>query len=273
MTLLLASVTGSVTTDPSIALLTSEGDAPHIVGVVLITVVAAPVVEELLFRGLFAESLRSRGPRVAILLSSLAFAVWHFRPAELRYYAVMGALLGTLYWKRGLLCSMSAHAAFNGTLTAVAIWLALAPGHLMTVNGLEVDAPRGWHHPTASRTQETAATPSADDVLRGPSGAEVLVMTLPMRGSVTAEQIVERETALAASVPPDIQVDVSSAHVTQLPMGEAATVDVTAGGERGRLVMVPHGTTLFMVVFESQGSVKAERDFDRMLSSASVVAG
>jgi membrane protease YdiL (CAAX protease family) len=268
--IVIAKATGSVTTDPGIALLTSEGDLAHIVATVLITVVAAPVVEEMLFRGLFAESLRQYGTRVAIIASSLAFAVWHFRPAELRYYAVMGALLGALYMKRGLVCSMSAHASFNGVLTAIAIWLAVAPGHPVVVGDLQVDAPSGWHRPAVSSSSGVA--PSDEPMLTGPSGAEVLVMTLPMRRPMTAEDIVARESALAASVPDGVNVDVASARVEHLPLGDAATVDVTARGESGQLVMLPRGGVIYMIVFESQGSAKAGRDFDRMLSSARVAS-
>ena len=50
---------------------------------------------------------------IAIVISGLAFSVWHLTPSALRYYALLGAALGFLYSRRGLICSMAAHFGFK----------------------------------------------------------------------------------------------------------------------------------------------------------------
>ena len=62
-------ITGHLSTDPSVTLIVSEGDIPHIAAGILLTMIAAPFVEEILFRGLFAESMRPKGTATAIWLS------------------------------------------------------------------------------------------------------------------------------------------------------------------------------------------------------------
>src|SRR6202012_999536 len=83
---LVSLVAGHLEPDPRIVLLMSDGDATHIVITLLIACLAAPLVEETLFRGLLLESLRARGASTALVLSALAFAIWHFMPGALIYY-------------------------------------------------------------------------------------------------------------------------------------------------------------------------------------------
>lgn len=256
-----------LSTDPTIALLVSEGDPAHILMTVLITCVAAPFVEELLFRGLLLQALREKsGTKLAMVVSACAFSAWHLRPQALRYYVFMGLILGLLYVKRGLLCSMSAHAAFNGTLTAAAVALALSPGTTVTAGALTVDVPGGWHQVTDSRLNRA---PDAT-VLTGPSGAAVVINPEhdgPSHG-FDAERLAEviRSGALDGRIP-GVQLDDATAHTLLLPAGPAVEVDVTSEGHRGEYVGVLAPDDIYDVVFISAGSVRAEHDFARMLTS------
>ena len=154
---------GHLDPDPRIVVLMSEGDAAHVIATVLITCAAAPLIEEVLFRGLLLESQRGRGTRVAIWISALAFAVWHLNPSALRYYALMGALLGLLYTQHGLTCSIAAHVGFNGVLTVAALSIVLSPGSPVSLDGLNAAAALGL----ARRVCRRAARRSDRHGLRG----------------------------------------------------------------------------------------------------------
>ena len=93
--------------------------ANGIVGVpllVLITVIGAPVVEELFFRGLLLRSLcKRRLPMAAsIVVSALIFAGFHFQGAQFAGLAVVGIVLASLaLWTDRLGPGIVAHAVFN----------------------------------------------------------------------------------------------------------------------------------------------------------------
>ncbi|MGI9022956.1 MAG: CPBP family intramembrane glutamic endopeptidase [Acidimicrobiales bacterium] len=102
--------------------LVRDTKGPKLVGVVLFTVVGAPVVEELFFRGLLLRSLQRRLPNVvAIPVSALLFGASHLQPlspeglllvvtslvafgAVLAYITVRTGRLGPAIWT---------HAVFN----------------------------------------------------------------------------------------------------------------------------------------------------------------
>lgn len=68
--------------------------------VFLSVVVAGPIVEELLFRGLVFHHLEKiRGGWFPILVSGIAFGVWHQEPVQCVYTAIMGIGLGIVYEK------------------------------------------------------------------------------------------------------------------------------------------------------------------------------
>lgn len=77
--------------------------------------VAAPITEELVFRGLILGGLLTHyGARKAILVSALLFAVFHLNPYQLGSALVQGLVLGWLFWRtRSLLLCMVAHALVN----------------------------------------------------------------------------------------------------------------------------------------------------------------
>lgn len=96
-------------------------------GALLITgftaVVLAPVVEELLYRGLAWRPLAERrGPLFALLVTSLAFGPLHWAQGfwPMVYTIVVGAVYGALRWRTGsVLAPMVVHAAFNAVELAL----------------------------------------------------------------------------------------------------------------------------------------------------------
>lgn len=83
----------------------------------LATVIAAPVVEELIFRGLIFNRLnRYLGKGWALVLSSLIFGITHMNIVQGTYAFVVGFLLGYLYLKyKTIWAPIIAHFGFNFT--------------------------------------------------------------------------------------------------------------------------------------------------------------
>ena len=81
----------------------------------VVATLGAPLIEEMLFRGVFFTFARDLGyPRVALLGSSLLFGMVHFNLAALLPLAVLGIALARLYERSGsLLVTIAAHATFN----------------------------------------------------------------------------------------------------------------------------------------------------------------
>ncbi|RMG14839.1 MAG: CPBP family intramembrane metalloprotease, partial [Planctomycetota bacterium] len=102
---------------PLIDVVAREGD-PRVVALVALGAVGlAPVLEELLFRGLLLQGAqRAVGRGLALLATSLAFGLMHPGFASLIPLTGLGALFGALRLTaqdRSLLSAVTAHAAFN----------------------------------------------------------------------------------------------------------------------------------------------------------------
>jgi membrane protease YdiL (CAAX protease family) len=260
---LVSAAVGHLSPDPRFLLLMSEGDPTHIVLVLLIACVAAPLVEETLFRGLLLEALRPRGTAVAVVVSALGFAIWHFIPAALVYYGFMGAGFAVIYLKRGLAASMAAHAGFNGVLTIAAITIVLAPAHLVSVGSLSFTAPGGWSTVASPTVQTTGRLLD----LRGPSDAEVAVIELPVATSDTADQLADRLQQGTGRLSSSLGGPVTNVRETTTPVGTAVEVDIDVSSHHGDAVLLPVNGAVYELIFLNAGSVKATEDFSRMLGS------
>jgi hypothetical protein len=112
---------------PVVPLLTNSSDNSIVVWVVVLAVIAAPIIEEIMFRGAFYGWLRGRiSPFWSILLSSVVFAAVHPQgPIGLLPLTYIGCLTAILReWRQSLIASMTLHACFNGaTLTVVLVFL------------------------------------------------------------------------------------------------------------------------------------------------------
>lgn len=103
----------------------AEGTMGWIVLAVMV-VVAAPLVEELFYRGLVLRSMTKRGwsPWLAVLASAALFGAMHFQPLQFLGLFVFGLVLGALAQLYGRLGpALWAHVGFNAT-TVVALYLA-----------------------------------------------------------------------------------------------------------------------------------------------------
>lgn len=89
------------------------------VGAIVIACVLAPVLEEMLFRGIILRSfLQQYGRWTAILFSAAIFGVAHMNLYQFLVGLVLGSFLGWLYQRsRSLLPCIILHMAYNSTLT------------------------------------------------------------------------------------------------------------------------------------------------------------
>lgn len=92
---------------------------------VVMVVIAAPVVEELVFRGVVMRSIGYRfGRRPAIVGSAVVFALSHATAWAFVPVLVLGVALGWLAWTReSLWPAIALHVLYNGVVVAAAFWV------------------------------------------------------------------------------------------------------------------------------------------------------
>jgi membrane protease YdiL (CAAX protease family) len=106
-----------------------------VIALLVVLCVAAPLVEELFFRGAAFGRLAKEGPRLAALVSGLTFVVVH---PDLRHWPALVVVAGVLSYLRlaggSLLPCLGLHVAFNAAGV-----LALVTGVASVTQPLEVD--------------------------------------------------------------------------------------------------------------------------------------
>ena len=105
--------------------LTDRADGGAILALVLISVVGAPIVEEIFHRGLVQPRLVPRlGPPAAIGITSVLFAATHLQLLQFPALVLFGVAVGILaHWRGRRAPAIVAHVVFNAT--AVVSLLAL----------------------------------------------------------------------------------------------------------------------------------------------------
>lgn len=103
--------------EPACRLADKADDPVGVVLLFLITVVGAPIVEELFFRGFAQRAAVARlGRPLGVGLTSVLFGLVHFQPLQLPALVAFGVVLGVLADRTGRLGpSIVTHMAFNAT--------------------------------------------------------------------------------------------------------------------------------------------------------------
>ncbi|MEN6337604.1 MAG: type II CAAX endopeptidase family protein [Phycisphaerales bacterium] len=108
----------------ALQVITESGSMPLQILMIVFAVIVAPVMEEMLFRGLFQTMIRSYlgRPWLAIVITSILFARIHQNSSHWPALFVLALGLGYSYEKSGsLLRSIFMHAMFNGITIALAL--------------------------------------------------------------------------------------------------------------------------------------------------------
>ncbi|MDQ1699707.1 MAG: hypothetical protein QOG34_1570 [Frankiaceae bacterium] len=261
---------GYLNPDPRMVVMMSEGDVPHLAAAFLVGCAAAPLVEEVLFRGLMLESFRAKGTAVALLVSAAGFAVWHlsFNVVPLLYYSLLGLLLGWLYVRRGLVCSMAAHFGFNGVLAVAAATIVLSGGGTVTARGLTVTLPQGW---SADVDVQPAVVLGGHTAmfLTGPSGSSIGVVAFDTPQAPNIERLSEmiRDPRFAPANP---GIKPMTLREIAVPAGRLIEVDTVTGRDPSVIAFLCRAGTTYELIFRSAGSPKAQADFGPMLHSLAV---
>ncbi len=100
---------------PARALMDQVGGPVDVMAVGVMTVVGAPLAEEIFYRGLLQGALRDRlGPAVGIASTSVLFAVSHFQFVQFPALLLVGAVHGVMVWRTGRLGpAVWSHVSFN----------------------------------------------------------------------------------------------------------------------------------------------------------------
>lgn len=269
--------TGHLQGDVGITAILAEQSLPRTLAVIAIACVAAPWVEELLFRGLLAESWRERGIRQAAQLSGIMFALWHPQAlfpllnsflghtggsaAPFLYYVAMGSVFARLYLKHGLKCSIAAHTAFNGVLVLVALTVIGGPTHTIEHNGVKALVPSSWQIVSSDK-----APMQADMVLEGPSGAGMVVMHVYAPDVTDASAAAARfQESVGAGLGGKFDAKLGAAHAADYPMGQALHQQTTIQGHQADFVLVVRAPYVYEIILVSGGSGRAEHQFEDIL--------
>jgi uncharacterized protein len=150
----------------------------------VVAAVVAPLVEEIIFRGIILRGFAAKyGTTRALLYSSLLFGIVHLNPWQFFPAVFLGLFLGTVYLRTGTVAATSAaHSFYNGAVLVLSRFSAtralvdaevshgLSAGRLtaLTVSGVVVFCFGFWLLMRFSRP----ATPLARAVSTGPAAAE-----------------------------------------------------------------------------------------------------
>jgi membrane protease YdiL (CAAX protease family) len=265
---LISLLSGHVSSDKNMLAIVFEGDHMQIIVVTLIAVVVAPLVEEMLFRGLLVESLRSRGKYAAILGGAVAFSFWHLRPGSLEYYVLMGFLFGYLYWRFGLAGSMSAHAAFNGVLALLAFIAIGSSTIISSASGVSMQAPAGWREVHEETLGAIPLPPNLDLATSSPFGAVFFM------GHTTVAATPGAEFAPEATLPSRDSVPSGATDVRTLTVAGSTALRYTLTHDNAQLtfVVIPHGSRRYLALLVAPLDNKTERDLSQMLSTLKLPA-
>jgi len=98
--------------------------------------IAAPIVEEMVFRGVLMGRMRWLPAWASVIIQAVSFGLMHLNPFQSLYALVVGVLLGLIYVKfRSIIMVIAGHIAFNLTSVLLSelmpeefMWLAVLLG-------------------------------------------------------------------------------------------------------------------------------------------------
>jgi membrane protease YdiL (CAAX protease family) len=112
----IGNATGKGAVNPVVDLMTQVPGA----AVFVVAVILAPICEELTFRKFLLDRTVRFGEKTAVLMSGLAFGLYHGNLAQFAYAFVLGALFGFIYVRTGkIIYTILIHMFINGMSTVL----------------------------------------------------------------------------------------------------------------------------------------------------------
>lgn len=87
--------------NPASEIIEASQSLTQVIFMLVLVVILAPIFEELVFRKLLIDRLRQYGKWPAIVMSSIAFGLFHGNVAQMVYAAFVGLILGVIYERYG----------------------------------------------------------------------------------------------------------------------------------------------------------------------------
>ena len=150
----------------------------------IVLIVGAPVIEEVYFRGLLYDRFARWGVAAAIIGTALLFTVAHgvgiWDPPRL----LVGLALGLARRTKSLWFTIAAHAAWNGAIVFLAVFMMTGSGHVFTSSdgSFTLRHPAKWER--MEQAEQSGPQGASELVLTSPAGSFLGVVSFPMRPDV-----------------------------------------------------------------------------------------
>ncbi len=245
----------------------------------IVLVVGAPVIEEAYFRGMLYERFARWGYGAAIVGTSLIFTVVHgvgfWDPPRL----LLGFALGFARRTKSLWFTIAGHAAWNGAIVFIAVFMMTGGGHDFTSadGSFTLRHPAQWERLEQAEMQTGAST--VDMVLVTPEGSVMGVMSTQAPHALNRWNLMQfaQQAQGAFPLPPGATMSpLQETHVITDPRVTAyeskmRISDPTTGTGNGRVVLlVKDGSNSLVMLLMGCPDVdcaEAEPEFDAMLKS------
>ena len=135
----------------------------------------------------------------------------------------------------------------------------------MSLDGLSVQLPSGWRTASTSELPTSLTDTGSVAGFRGPSGAELVVVSFASATAPSVDEVYERLSGGGFG-----SSDKGALHELRLPAGPAVEVFQQMQGDDATIVFLPHAGRSYELALRGAGSVKARSDFDRILKSLRV---
>ena len=119
------------------------GSVGELILALFVVAIVPAICEELVFRGIVLNGLRSRGKWVAVLLSALLFGLMHNNIEQLPYTFALGVVLGTLAYETGSILPGILTHAMNNAIVLISMYLSnngIWSGDIVLSNIMWLDA-------------------------------------------------------------------------------------------------------------------------------------
>lgn len=276
-------LTGSFEPDFATRFLLGGTTGPGAVLGAIVLVVGAPVIEEAYFRGMLFQRFARWGMPAAIIGTSILFTVAHgvgvWDPPRL----LVGFALGFARRTKSLWFTIAGHAAWNGAIVFMALFMMTGSGHDFTSSdgSFMLRHPAQWERIEQAEMQSPGG--NVEIVMATPEGSTMGVMTVQAPHALNRWNLMQvaQQAQSAFPLPPGVSMSpLQETHVIADPRVTAyeskmRISDPMTGSGNGRIVLVvkdgSRSVVMLIMGCPDVDCAEAEPEFDSMLKSLQFV--